>query len=243
MSKRYALTQDMRNVFNTQKSEDDFQREIEKLTSNYNVPQKIAIWLSIFRQSDTLGKAFNNAPRIRGRAGEMLALYVVKKLQEDMPELQYSKVYHSFHYQGTEQDILFVTEKCVYLIEIKSQKAADASKMFTGAGSSGVTQNEMHIERFDAFLKKRLRYVHPIPFEPYLVYAVSNVRSKTKTKGTTVMLPVQRLYKQLFTSIRVVNAKAEVRDYDYLVHQLDEYIKSGEEKTSHNDHKRRLGYE
>lgn len=240
--KRYLLTQEMRDVFMNNASEDKCQELIEKITDNYSVLGKMAIWLSIFRQSDSLGNFNSNSPRIRGRAGEMLALYVVKKLQADIPELKHSKVYHSFHYEGTEQDILFITERCVYFIEVKSQRSDNLSKMTSGAGSSGASQNEMHIERFDAFLKKRLRYIHDVPYEPYVVFAVSKNKKGEKIKGTTLMLPVQKLYKQISYSFRVKNVDGEVRDYDFLINQIENYIRTGEEKASETRHRKRLGY-
>ncbi len=240
--RKFILTQEMRDVFKNSPSEDTCQEQIEKMTGNYNIVGKMAIWLSIFRQSDSLGNFNSNSPRIRGRAGEMLTLYVIKKLQEDIPELKHSKVYHSFHYEGTEQDILFVTERCVYFIEVKSQRSDSITKMTSGAGSSGASQNEMHIERFDAFLKKRLRYIHDVPYEPYVVFAVSKAKKGERVKGTTLMLPVQKLYKQLAYSFKVKNQSCSVRDYDFLVNQIDNYIRTGEEKASEKQHRKRLGY-
>ena len=231
------------DVFKQEKTADNIQRRLETLLARETHIENIATWVQIFNSSDTLGKFYDNAPHIRGRAGEMITKYIILHLQSVSKSLKNSKLYHSFHYNGTEQDILLLTDRCIYLIEVKAKKADNYKDMSTGQGKKGISQNDMHKERFDKFLEQTLKYKYAVPIETYLVYVMSKNKDKAEIIDGTTLLPAQRLFKQLCESYYKVNKNNSIRDFDYLLHLFEGYVKSGSEKAEESAHKRRLGYE
>ena len=238
-----ALSSAIHDIFNQETSADKAQERIEALLKDVSVLESLKLWIEIFNSSDSLGKTKDTAPMIRGRAGEMMVVFTIKYLQQKSKSFTRSRMYHSFHFNGTEQDILLLTDRCIYLIEVKSTKSSNFNNMENKTGKKGVSQNDMHVDRFDSFLEKELKYRYAVPIETYLVYVMSDNSDKASIVDGTTLLPAQKLFRQLCDSYYIKHKTDKVRDFDYLLSLFHNYQKSGKALASEKEHKRRLGYE
>ncbi len=230
-------------AFNSTPSMDTVELTIDKLLEGKSPSTRIEKWYTIFCNANVLGKKFNNAPQIRGRAGEKIVTATCDVIISNLKNANV-RGFHSFHFAGTEQDYLLCTPWAFYFIEIKSM--LKTTKGHASEISSGATgQNAMHMERFETWAKEYLdrgqsRSIVAIPVIVIINKKENSVEASIKSDH--LVCHVTDLLDKLTLNIEKSAKSKRIYQYNDIVKRITDYYYSSDHKRSVSKKKASGGY-